>query len=67
MEGQPPGRGVRMREGRGRGQNRGRGSRGQVHRQIPDEIGATTGDHVFNVVLQYCLQLCTALPKRSLL
>ncbi|ROL53836.1 Cytosolic phospholipase A2 gamma [Anabarilius grahami] len=34
MEGQPHGRGVRVRGGRGRGQNRG----GQVHRQIPDVV-----------------------------
>ncbi len=50
MDGQPRGRGVRMRggRGRGRGQNRGRGRRGQVHRRIPDEIRATIIDHVLN-------------------
>lgn len=46
MEGQPRGRGVRVRGGRG--QNRGRGRRGQVHRRIPDEIRATIVDHVLN-------------------
>ncbi len=48
MEGQPRGRGVRVRGGRGRGQNRGRGRRGQVNRRIPDEIRATIVDHVVN-------------------
>ncbi len=48
MEGQPRGRGVRVRGGRGRGQNRGRGRRGQVHRQIPGEIRATIVAHVVN-------------------
>lgn len=48
MEGQPHGRGVRMRGGRGRGQNGGRGRRGRVHWQIPDKIRATTVDHVVN-------------------
>lgn len=45
MEGQRHGRGVRMRGGRGRGQNRGRG---QVYGQTPDEIRATIVDHVVN-------------------
>jgi len=48
MEGQPRGRGVRVRGGRGRAQNRGRGRRDQVHRRIPDEIRATIVDHVVN-------------------
>ncbi len=50
MEGQPRGRGVRVRVrgGRERGQNRGRGRRGQVHRRIPDEIRATIVDHGVN-------------------
>jgi len=47
MEGQPCGRGVRVRGGRGWGQNRGRGRRGQAQR-IPDEIRATIVDHVVN-------------------
>lgn len=34
--------------GRGRAQNRGGGRRGQVHRQIPNEIRATLVDHVIN-------------------
>ena len=37
-----------MQGGRGRGQNRGRGRRGQIHRQIPNEIRATVVDHVVN-------------------
>ena len=46
IEGQHRGRGVRMQGGRGR--NRGRRRRGQIHRQIPNEIRATVVDHVVN-------------------
>ncbi|CAL9699122.1 unnamed protein product [Knipowitschia caucasica] len=48
MEHQRRGGRVRIRGGRGREQNRGRGRRGEVHQQIPDEIRATLVDHVVN-------------------